>query len=257
MTPTAEQVSRFHEDGYLLLERFLDEDHVARLTATLSRAVARRREAHAAGRPTVGMTQVDGDHTRIYYLLDEDPEFLDLLDFAPTLAYIHALFDEQPHFHASDAFWQEGAQDSGPGWHQDGSHFYRDMEKPTPLLQLKIGYFLSDMTEPDQGNLMVVPGSHRDDANAPSEDQTADFGAMPGAVQVCCPPGSALMFHNALWHTGGPSRRADGRRYLLYYAYEHRWMIASPEPVSYPREFYRRLDDRLRPLFHPFVFDRF
>ena len=117
-------------------ERFLGADHVARLTAALSHSVARRREAHAAGRPTVGMAQVDGDHARIYYLLDEDPEYLELLDFAPTLALVHALFDEQPHFHASGAFWQEALATEFPAGTRTERASTGRWRSRLPLLQL-------------------------------------------------------------------------------------------------------------------------
>ena len=54
------------------------------------------------------------------------------------------------------------------------------------MLELKIGYFLSDMTQPDQGNLMVVPGSHKTDFD-PTESARAGFDTFPGATQVRCP----------------------------------------------------------------------
>ena len=46
----------------------------------------------------------------------------------------------------------------GMGWHIDGhDNGYRDLGTPIPLLQLKIGYYLNDMTTPGQGNIAVVP----------------------------------------------------------------------------------------------------
>ena len=39
----------------------------------------------------------------------------------------------------------------------------------------------------------------------------------------------------------GPATRADGRGIMLYYAYEHPWMIGSPEHTVYPRTFYAGL----------------
>ena len=53
-----------------------------------------------------------------------------------------------------------------------------------PLLQLKVGFYLSDMREPSQGNLTVVPGSHK----ALEEPDPADLKSpelFPGAVQPC------------------------------------------------------------------------
>ena len=78
---------------------------------------------------------------------------------------------------------------------------------------------------------------------------------LPGAVQVCAPAGSAILFHNALWHGVGPFEPGR-RRTMLYYCYEHPWMVASQEHWGYPKEFYnRRLSPAQRKLFHGFVFD--
>ena len=41
---------------------------------------------------------------------------------------------------------------------------------------------------------------------------------------------------------------------MLYYAYEHPWMLASLEPCSYSPEFYAGLSERRRALFHPHLF---
>jgi hypothetical protein len=43
---------------------------------------------------------------------------------------------------------------------------------------------------------------------------------FPGAAQICATAGSAILFHNALWHSSGPRTRDDGARIMLYYAYE-------------------------------------
>ena len=167
---------------------------------------------------------------------------------------MHTLLNEQPHFHASDAMWEEGAGSGGPGWHIDGyDGGYRVLRPGVPHLQLKVGYFLSDMTDSDQGNLMIVPRSHKNDTD-PTPEQLADFDTLPGATQVCCPAGTCIMFHNALWHTRGPATRADGQRLLLYYAYEHPWMVANPEHWKYPDEFYAGLSPERRKFFHGFVF---
>ena len=88
----------------------------------------------------------------------------------------------------------------------------------------------------------------------PTAEALSGFDTFPGATQVCCPAGSCVIFHNALWHTRGPCTRADGRRIMLYYAYEHPWMIASPEHTAYPREFYAAQSGVRRKLFHDFLF---
>lgn len=45
--------------------------------------------------------------------------------------------------------------------------------------------------------------------------------------------------------------QADGKRLILYYAYEHPWMLANDEHFSYSKAFYEQ-----RSLFHGCVFDK-
>ena len=42
---------------------------------------------------------------------------------------------------------------------------------------------------------------------------------------------------------------------MLYFAYEHPWMVGSQEHWSYPSEFYQALPPEKRRFFHGFVFD--
>ena len=252
--PTPEELAFFDTNGYLVLEDFLDPDHVARLTGRLEQAVQRRRRLHEQDKPHNGVTQVDGDNVRILHILEDDPLFQELLDHPGIMPYVQAILSENAHFHASDAFWETQPKASEPGWHIDGyGGGYRSLRPGIPLLQLKIGYFLSDMSEPDQGNLTIVPQSHRLDEDL-TEEQCRSFD-FPEAVQVCVPSGACALFHNALWHTRGPFTRAGGQRIMLYYAYELPWMVANPEHWSYSNEFYAGLTPQQRLLFHGFVFD--
>ena len=255
--PTQAERFFFDNNGYLVLERLLTDDHAARLLETLNRVVARRRVLQERGIPHTGMIRIQNDNTRIFYILDDDPVFLELLDWPAIMLYVTGLLNERPHHHASDAIVEYGpkARGMGLGWHIDGhDNGYRGMGRPIPLLQLKIGYYLTDMTEPGGGNLCVLPGSHKALHDPDPEDlQRTDL--FPGAVQICAPSGSAILFHNALWHSAGPWSRDDARRIMLYYAYEHPWMIASQEHWGYSKEFYNRLSPERRKLFHGFLFD--
>lgn len=253
--PTDAERFFFDNNGYLVLERFLDEDHVARLLETLNRVITRRRDLQERGMPQTGNTQINGDNTRIFYILDDDPLFLDLADHPPIWPYVTGLLNEHPHHHASDAIVEYGPRGRPMGWHIDGhDNGYRNLRIPVPFLQLKIGYYLSDMTEPGQGNLCVAPGSHK--ANyAPDSDDLKRTDLFPGAMEICAPPGTAILFHNALWHSAGPWTRDGGRRIMLYYAYEHPWMIASQEHWGYSKSFYNSLAPERHGLFHGFLFD--
>lgn len=245
----------FDRDGYVVLEGFLADDHVRRLDHALEIVVERRRKLATDGVAHTGFTQLEGDSTRAFYILDDHPDFLELLDWSPTLDLVREFLNPMPHFHASDAIAERNLVRPAMGWHVDGhDHGFRNLGDPIPLLQLKVGYFLSDMTEGGQGNLWVVPGSHRRQFE-PEPHQLTTPGTFPGAIELRVPAGSAVFFHNALWHSGGNWTKPDGVRRMLYYAYEHPWMVASMEHWSYPPAFYAALDPERRALFHGFVFD--
>ncbi|MBI4530904.1 MAG: phytanoyl-CoA dioxygenase family protein, partial [Candidatus Latescibacteria bacterium] len=160
--PASSERFFFDNNGYLVLESFLSDDYVARLVETLHRVVTQRRALQEQGVPHTGMTHMHGDSTRIFYILDDDPMFLELLDWPAIWPYVTGLLNERPHHHASDAIVEYGPKGRGMGWHQDGHDSgYRGLGRPIPLLQLKIGYYLTDMTEPGRGNLCVIPGSHK------------------------------------------------------------------------------------------------
>jgi hypothetical protein len=265
-SPNSRERFHFETQGYLVVENFLTPDHVARLRNVLARAISRRRAAVPAGHKAVwpprgraDLTQVHGaKSTRILNILEDDPLFQELLTWPVLLPYVHAFCNPQPHYHASDAIVEDAADFSGraDGWHIDGSDDgYRNMRGPIPLFQLKVGYYLTDMTQPWRGNLTLVPGSHLSRAELPAEDRRRrEF--FPGALQVCAPAGSLILFHNAIWHTASPYAPGAPGRQMLYYAYEHPWMLASTAHWNYSKAFYNeRLTAEQRQFFHGFVFD--
>ncbi len=248
----------FDNNGYLVLESFLTAPHVEGLRGALTASIEKRRECEEKGLPQTGMTHLNGEKsTRIFYILGDNPLFLELLDWAPILPYVTGLLNKMPHHHASDAIVEYGTDlmQRPMGWHIDGhDEGYRYL-RPIPLLQLKIGYYLTDMTEGGQGNLWLIPGSHKAMHNPDWKALRYPY-EYPGALEICAPPGSAILFHNALWHSSGIFTNPNGRREMLYYAYEHPWMIASEEHWGYPKDFYNtRLSAAQRKFFHGFVFE--
>lgn len=255
--PTPDERATFERDGYLVVEDALSPDLVDCLTDRLEAVVARRRTMEENGEAHHGRTRIESANTRIFHILEDDPAFAELIDHPAIMPYIRALLNEHPHFHASDAYWEvEPTPDRDPGWHIDGHDAgYRGLRPGIPHLQLKVAYFLSNISQPDQGNLTLIPGSHAWNED-PESDHLKSFNAISAAIQLRVPAGTAVMFHNAVWHTRGPFTRTDGKRLMLYYAYEHPWMLANDEHFSYSRGFYDNLSPERRALFHGCVFEK-
>jgi ectoine hydroxylase-related dioxygenase (phytanoyl-CoA dioxygenase family) len=202
----------FETDGFLVVENFLSPDHVARLTDATHRAIARRRELVRTNQEQTGFTHAKSEKsTRLFYILDDDPAFLELLDWPAIMPYVHGLLNKMPHHCASDVIVEHGADfmDRKGEWHIDGhDDGFRNLGVPIPLLQLKVGYYLSDMTAPWQGNLAVLPGSHKSRlAPTEADRQRRDF--FPGVHQVCAPPArsAAARCSTTATSTRGWSRR--------------------------------------------------
>ena len=251
--PTPDERFFFDTNGYLILEGLLPDGLVSDLTQALTGAIERRRLAEERGDP-LGESKFTGRNARIFGLLEEDPAFLYLMDYAPVMPYVRGLLHPEPNYHASDAIWEVEDPGGGAHWHRDGRDGgYGLLGPQVPHLQIKIGYFLSDMSRSDQGNLTIVPGSHHA-VESPTREQRAGYDSMPGATQISGPAGTCVMFHNALWHTPGRWGDAGGERITLYYAYEHPWMMAAYQ-ARYSRSFYHSLSDERKRLFHEVVFE--
>ena len=167
--PTDAERFFFDNNGYLILEDFLAPDRVAALYAALERTIERRRDPQFRREHEPAFAdRLDEPNVRVMHLLAEDPLFLEMLDYEPMMAYVHGLFNEMPHLHSTDAFYEvEPADYHGQGWHIDGiQDGFRNLKPHIPLLQFKVGYYLSDMSEPDQGNLTLVPGKPQGAARA-------------------------------------------------------------------------------------------
>ena len=209
----------------------------------------------------------------------------------PALAFVKELLHPQPHLHSTDGYCDEVSGDPaaaagwagyGSGWHIDGiGSGFRELGPSgasgsvIPLLQLKLAYCeppasppassrhlltraslsdLNDLSEPDQGQLTVIPASHKA-RQEPAPEVLSTGSDFEGALQLCGRPGTCIIFHNATYHTAGPMRRVDGRRTLLYYGYEHPWMLACPEQSRYDKRWLAELPEERQDFFHAVVFD--
>ena len=113
----------------------------------------------------------------------------------------------------------------GGGWHQDGSGVYefRRLAIPTPLVQLRIGFFLTDQSEPDMGNMVMIPGSHNSSVPMPKGLSDAD---LPIRDVICGKAGDALMFHQGVYHCGTCNQR-DYPRFIQHMVYAPPWLVPS------------------------------
>lgn len=128
-------------------------------------------------------------------------------------------------------------------FHQDSGRVNQELEgNPRPRLSLKVAYYLDGDPEPGNGNLYVVPGSHRHDERPGDPDANGD---LPGAIAIGVPPGTAVFFDRRLWHSKSPNL-GSGTRKVLFCGYAYRWLRTKDEMTV--RHLYPSLDPIQRQL---------
>ncbi len=109
-------------------------------------------------------------------------------------------------------------------WHQDGSsaYDYKDVSYPLPLLQLRASFALTDQSELNTGNMIMIPGSHRSPVPLPKAARKQVY-ASPIQHILRVKRGSVLLFHNGVWHTPMPSLLPYDR-YNMHFIYSPPWV---------------------------------
>lgn len=213
---TDEERFLFDVAGYLVIPDALAPDEV---TACLQAA----RRAHAPHDPL--------EWRQLGAVYEREPAVEQLIDHPSVFLKVRALLGD--HFILQSSWCTMSPPGfAGGGFHQDGSGVYefRRLAVPCPLVQLRIGFFLTDQSRTDQGNLVVIPGSHNAAATLPKGTKPEEIAI---AQVIRGRPGTALMFHQGVWHCG--TRNAmDTPRYIQHVVYAPPWLIPSDRKRNDP-----------------------
>jgi hypothetical protein len=212
----------FHEQGFLLLRQVLTEDHRAALERAVDRVYA---STSAAGDTR------DRGTLHMLGFLQHDDLFGELLTHPVTFPYVWGLAGWNIHSHHSHLDVTPPEREPGPlrwGWHQDGYRQNSDPETmnprvPRPMLSLKIGYVLSDLSETGRGATKIIPGSHLLNSLERPADPDAPGRDPEGAVEITADPGDAFLFDRRLWHSRSANLSAITRK-MLFVGYTYRWI---------------------------------
>ncbi len=212
LTPTERQF--FESNGYLIIENALDPATNQRLIDALDRVDARERSEDLAGKL---LSVAD--------IVSEDPSLIDLIDLPTVFPKIWGILGWNIYLYHShlDITPDESAhtQNWSVAWHQDSMRVNDEIEgDPRPRLSLKVGYYLTDVSEPGRGNTLIVPGSHtQNQIDLPQDGQSSPAGAEPLRV----PAGSAVIIDRRIWHSRS-ANSSDRTRKVVWYGYSYRWL---------------------------------
>ena len=206
---TAAQRDHFEQQGYLIVEDALDDDMLGRLLEAGDRVDAQERAARGLA-PNALMAK--------FRTIVEDDVFLELLDWPKTFPLIWDILGWNVQHYISHLIYYPPESPSSVnlkpgGWHQDGGRPVPEMERPQPRLSLKVGFWLTDISEPERGGIRIVPESHK-------RDQPPDFA---DAMQVQVKAGTAVLFDRRMWHARGINTSETTRK-VLFLGYSYRWL---------------------------------
>ncbi len=201
---SAESIARFHREGFLVIERFLDPALVAALMAETEAVIADPPPLRTRAEFELGYWTLWGVISHHIWGLEQRGQALAALQ-ADTRP--HAIATELAGCPVQTVGMSMQTMYANCGcrqpWHQD--HTPGDPR----LWWINCVYYLADMGE-DNGSLLVIPGSQRQ----PLDQRMTDYGLVPGAQRVRCPAGSAVFFTNGLLHAVDENRSSWLRRSL-------------------------------------------
>lgn len=225
MKLSADQVSEFHEQGYLFIPDVFGTDEIAVLTGELDGIFSQDRVENVReknGR-TVRTTFAAHTFNEAFGRLGRHPRLIDpVMQLLGGPVYMH-----QYKINAKAAFDGEVWQ-----WHQDYGTWARDDLMPEPRA-MNIAVFLDPVSE-FNGPLMFIPGSHKAgklDAGHDLEttsyplwtlgnETVARLVAEGGMVAPTGKAGSVVMFHCNLVHCS-PANLSPWDRTIVYLSLCH------------------------------------
>jgi ectoine hydroxylase len=208
----------FEATGYLVIPNALSPDEV-------DACLAASRRAHEP----LGT----GKWRQLGHLHESEPAIEALLDHPSVLEKVRALLGDYFIIQSTWCTLQPAKTKAG-GYHQDGSGVYefRRLAVHTPLVQLRVGYYLTDQSKPGMGNMVMIPGSHTTQTTMP-KGVKADEDDLPITDVICGAPGTALLFHQGVYHRTGLNAM-DWDRYTMHIVYAPPWLIPSDRTRNDP-----------------------
>ena len=264
MTPAQER--DFEEKGFVILDGFLSEPEVDRLLAAVDEVAARVRDSSGLG---------PEEPFAVRNALAHHEAFLDLVDHPKALPLVVDAIGWNIQIRTSHLDYRPpypegmraGAVGLGDGedqeayrnvnWHPDlaGNYLFEapSLDGRLPFMEIKLFYALSDLGEPNRGNLWMMPGSHLRPVRELREGGGVD---MEDAVELRTPPGTAVLWRTATWHCVGPNL-SDRTRKIMHVGYHYRWLRPTdyveqdPELIARSSPIRRQLLGALGPGSHP------
>ncbi len=220
----SEQVERYREDGFILIEKLLDDETVASMRSltddfvehsrgiTASDAVFDLDPSHGPETPSLRRIKDPTFQHPAYDALMRSAAILDLVEslIGPAIRFDHAKLNFKPP-----------GGGAAVEWHQDWA-FYPHTNDDL----LAVGVMLDDCGD-DNGPLLAVPGSHKGPLWDHHDGAGYFCGALDpaatdldyGAARALTGPAGSISIHHVRTVHGSRENLSDRPRRLLLYCY--------------------------------------
>lgn len=232
---TAQQQRSFDEQGFILIEDFFTQPELARLLAAIDTVAARVRADKGLS---------PNDPFAVRNALTQHEAFLDLIDHPRMLPLVvdaigwniqirTTHLDYRPPYPPG---LEPGELGTGAGadnaagyknlvWHPDlaGPYLFEapSLDGRLPFMEVKVGYYLSDLRERNSGAVCLVPGSHR---RPPQELRDLQHRVPEDQfIELNVPANTALLWRTQVWHCVTPNLSNTVRK-VFYVGYHYRWL---------------------------------
>ncbi len=246
----ADARSSYAEHGYFLIRGALQPAEIDHYAGQITDVY---REATENGVPDKQL--LEGAHSiRVRNIIGRRMSLGALVDHPGFFPVLLDLMGPYLRLVGSEGFVRDAAEAPMVRFHTDGgpSMQMTTVDHTARALQTKVQIFLTDVDEPDHGNFMFIPGSHRRRPSRteygcfiPEANENLESGTLPeGAVQLHAKAGDAVVFPYSLWHAVAPNRHGRTRRSIIL-RYGQMWHQPFDFVPSNPLD-YRQLTRRQR-----------
>jgi ectoine hydroxylase-related dioxygenase (phytanoyl-CoA dioxygenase family) len=203
----------FEQHGYIEIPEALTAQQVESLVAAIDKLTASKPDR------IHNVADIFGRHDAFLPLLDLPTVLPKVVELLGTNIWVnHSHFNANPATESADI----SMFDNGYGWHRDGGAIHRDLPWPPPLLALKVGFYLTDLTEPNSGQTYFIRDSHKTGETAPGKYELPET-AFPMMVKA----GTAVLFDRRLIHSVRSANHSGTKRRAIFVQYAFRWMAAN------------------------------
>lgn len=221
-TPISEnQLRQFDNEGYLIVRNVLDSKTIETLIEASDRLIA---SDHKVNR----QRRFDGRYDGFRNAVTLDDAYIPLLTHPTILPIVVQLLGANLQLMTSHLIYKQPDPPNtptthrDPGWHRDYLQAMNDLgHYSIPRLELKCAYYFTDLSQPNSGATMVVPGSNQ--LQEAIEIPAGESDPI-GAVEPKLNPGDCLIFENRTYHAGAANLSTWTRKGIMI-GYGYRWVM--------------------------------